>query len=270
MAIKAKLTETEFNALDAALKTLYKQSSDGFLLDAEGVEDVTGLKKVLDDKKADVDKLRKAIKDQEDRMKAFEGIDIDEAKTLIEEKRKLGDKKMLEEGKVEELFLARTDRLRKDYERQITVLQQQVVSEQKEKGNLTTRLEEVLIDTGLTEAAGKAGIRSSALRDVLLRGRTVWKLKDGKPTPYRNGEEILFGKDVTKPISMEEWVASLQPDAPHLFEPNSGARTEPGGGRSGSGPNRIVLTRDQARDVRTWRTAQDQAAKSGAEVVVEG
>jgi len=85
--------------------------------------------------------------------------------------------------------------------------------------------------------------------------------------PVRDDGSVVFGKNPQAPMTMEEWVSSLQAEAPHLFETNKGSGSEPTNRQASGG--RVTLTRDQARDVRTWRAAQDQAAKTGAQVVVQ-
>ena len=100
---------------------------------------------------------------------------------------------------------------------------------------------------------------------LVLRGRRIWKLVDGAPTPL-NGENIIYGKDANKPMEMIEWVGSLQTDAPHLFKPTGGGGSS-GSAQTGTGKN-IVLTREQARDPQTYRNAKATAEKAGATVTI--
>lgn len=263
MALKAKLTADEAQALPEATRSFYRQAGDGFVLDAEGVEDVSGLKTALDKER---DARRAAEKAAKDAAARFGDIDPEKAREALQRLHDLEDKNMLAAGQVDEVVAKRTERMRADYEAQMKRFGSDLETERAEKSKLSGRLSEVLIDSGLREAAVKAGVKSTALIDLQLRGRNVWKLKDGQPVPYRDDGTTLFGKNPPAPMTMDEWVASLQAEAPHLFETNKGAGSEPTN-RQGTG-GRITLTRDQARDVRTWRAAQDQASKSGAQVVV--
>jgi predicted RNase H-like nuclease (RuvC/YqgF family) len=264
MPLKAKVSEDEYQALSEPLREFYTKSGDGYRLDAEGVEDVGGLKKVLEDKKSDVAKLRAKI---EELTRTYDGLDPAEARAALEERQKMHDRKLIDEGKVEELVSKRTERLKAEAEAQARRLQKELENATQERDNLHKRLSEHLIDSGLATAAAKANVRPTAVVDLLLRGRNVWKIQDGQPVPFRDDGSPLFGKNAATPMSMEEWVASLQTEAPHLFESNKGAGSEPSASRiSGT---RITLTREQARDRRTWLAAEDQAKRTGGQVVVQ-
>lgn len=264
MALKAKITTDEYEALSDALRENYRQAGDHYVLDAEGVEDVTGLKKVLEEVKADRSKLRAEI---EKLKTSFGDVKPEDARRAMEELQRLQDEKLLEAGKVDELLTKRTERMRSDHDAQVKAFQNEIANTRKENEKLTQRLEEVLIDTGLQSVGVKVGVKPTAMQDLLLRGRVIWKLHEGRPTPFRDDGSVLYGKNPNTPMSMEEWVGSLQAEAPHLFETSRGVGSEPT--RAAGGNGRITLTRDQARDVRTWRNAQQEAAKTGAQVVVQ-
>src|ERR1041385_2361896 len=87
--------------------SLYVERDGAFFLDAEGAVD-----------KARVDEFRTnnlALKKQLDDIAArYEGIDPDAVKTLLAEKAKLEDQKLLKEGEVEKLVESRTRSLKSD------------------------------------------------------------------------------------------------------------------------------------------------------------
>jgi len=267
MPAKAQVTAEEFTTLPEPVQSLYVQDGDAYKLTIEdGMGDTASLRKALEAERTQRQTFEKEVRALRGRYK---DLDPEKAREALGRLQEMEDKQLLDTGKVEELLTKRTERMRLDFENQQKAYQQQMTALEQERGNLTTRLEEVLIDTGLTQACIKARVKESAIADVLLRGRRVWHLRDGKPLPLRDdGETVLYGKNPSVPMSMEEWVASLQSDAPHLFEENRGGGTAPGGRPSSSG-GRIVLSREQARDVRTWRQASDEAARSGAQLVVQ-
>lgn len=266
MPLKAKLTADEFAALDPALKPIYRDANGAFVLDAEGIEDVSGLKSALEKERADRKSYEKQLRDT---IAKYEGIDPEVARQATAELQKLQDKKLIDEGKIDELVNARVERMRADHAAQVKALQ----SRQEELDTLVksreSKLSEVLIDAALREAAIKNGARKTALEDVILRGRRVWKLEGDAPKPFDpvNGS-IKFGKDGKSPMSIDEWLGALQQEAPHLFEASTGSGTEPGAPRQIG--RTITITREQARDVQFYRQAAEQAAKSGAELVVAG
>jgi len=262
MALKAKLSTADYEALDESLKPLYRQSpsGDGFLLDAEGVEDVTGLKKTLEDMRLKRDKANQRVAEYE-KLNATP----EEIAAAIDERRQRQEKKLIDSNDVEGLVKARMDPVIKAKDAEITAIMRALDEERQKTGSLTTNLHTVVVENGITQAAQKAGVRPVAVRDVLSRAREIWKVEDGRPTPYGPDGNVLYGKNGT-PVSMDEWVSSLATEAAHLFEVSAGGGAEAGKARTLAG--KVVLTADQARDPRTYRAAREQALKDGTEIVI--
>jgi hypothetical protein len=120
----------------------------------------------------------------------------------------------------------------------------------------------------LNELAGKLGIRSSAVQDVKLRGRQIFRLNLEGGIEAFDGEKILYGKDPTRPLQMEEWLKDEEKNSPHWFESSSGGQVPPGGPQPGGG-GRFTLSREQAGNVATYRATKEQAAKVGQKVEIQ-
>jgi hypothetical protein len=261
MALKLVVPKEEFDGLDEAVKKLYVEKDGKFTLDAE-VEDVSGLKSALEKERGNVKKLKADLQSTTEMFKDIDPAKAREAQLKLQE---IEEQKMMSEGKVEELFAKRTERMKADHQNQVTEFNKQVDALKKESGVHKKRLSDLLIDGSLRQAAVKAGVHDSAIEDVVLRGRRVWKLVEDVPTPL-NGENIIYGKDANQPVEMVEWITGLQTDAPHLFKPTGGSGA-PGSGSQNTAKN-IVLTREQARDPQLYRTAKAQAEKTGAAVTI--
>lgn len=269
MALKATLTADEFKAQPEPLQGVYKQQGDVFVLDAdvESHPAVAGLKNTV-----------KATRDEADRFKReagefktkFGDLDPEKAREAIKFVEAQHDKKLIDEGKVDELVAKRVERMQAEHANQVKSLSKRADTVEQENKTLLGQLSEVLIDSALTTTAVKVGVRQTALDDVKLRGRMVWKLVDGKPTPHRPDGTLYYGADGRSLLSMEEWLGTLQQNAPHLFEASSGSGTDSSASGFRTTGRQIVLTREQARDVQTWRAAQEEAKKAGAEIVVQG
>ncbi|MGH9338846.1 MAG: hypothetical protein ACRD1R_04475, partial [Acidobacteriota bacterium] len=173
MTLKAVLEKLD--DVPEGIREHYKQGEDGkFRLDAEGVEfdeDVKGLKHVLESERKLSSKLKKE-------MERFKDVDPDRYRELEEEARKAKDKKLIDEGKIEELLVERTQRMKQDYEAKLREKDESLNSTQQ-------RLNKLLIDDRLRDAAIKAKVRDTAVDDVLLRGRITFRLDEsGNPAPY--------------------------------------------------------------------------------------
>lgn len=249
--------------IPAELKALYVEKDGKFLLDVDG--GVAG-----PDQAGALDKERKRARELEktlnDLRKNLEGLDPAKAREALATLRQLEEKGDLAElpealqTKVDAIVRKRTERMAADYQEKLAAAEGQVKT-------LNGRLEELLIDNGLRTAAAKSGVKPSAIDDVVLYGRTQWKLdKDGKPVPMK-GDEVLYGKDGKTPMSPDEWLADRSTDRPHWFEPSTGGGAKGSGARPGPG-NSVHLTREQAQDPRLYRAAKEQAAKAGVDLTI--
>ena len=167
----------------------------------------------------------------------FDGVDPDQFRELSAKAQKERDKKLIDAGKVDELVAERVAAMRSDFDKQL--------------GDLTAReqaankqLESLLIDGAIRDNAMKAGVRPTAIDDVLLRGRSVFRLQDGKPIPM-DGDKPIYGKS-GDPMGIDEWVGSLTDRAPHLFEPSQGGGSKQGAGARPSTPGRIAPADNRA------------------------
>lgn len=214
MSLKLQIDKLE-DAPEAA-RSLYVEKEGKFVLPVEGVVD-----------KSKLDEFRSnnvALKSQLDELaKKFDGVDPAEFKRLSEEHSKVKNKKLVEEGKIEELLTDRTAAMTKEYNAQIK-------KQADELGTTRAQLEKLLIDNAIQMEAAKAGVRVTAMEDILLRGRQRFKLQDGMAVPVGQDGKVIYGKDGVSPQSMIEWLADLAPAAPHLFESSTGGGTKPGAG----------------------------------------
>lgn len=95
--LKAKLNKDDFSKLDKSLQEFYVASGDDYVLDAEGVEDVTGLK-------SKITELLKDTKNKGDLLKQFEGLDAEAARKALEEMEKIEEQKLADKGEYENLL----------------------------------------------------------------------------------------------------------------------------------------------------------------------
>ena len=232
MALKYKYASK--GEVPAEHATLYVEREGAFYLDAEGATD----KAKADELRNHNIELRKQIEEHNAR---FGGIDPDEVRRLVAEKRKLEEEKLrLEEqqqikaGEVEKVVEGRVKGLKADWDKQLSTVTA-------ERDSLTSRLTAIQIDQGVITAATKRGLRPTAIPDITARARIVFKLVNGVPRAFEaDGTTVRYGKDGVTPMTLEEWVDAQVSDAPHLFESNAGggAAGNPAGG--GTGSNRSV------------------------------
>lgn len=206
MALKFKITKLE--DVPEAVRPLYVKDSDGegFKLDVEGVVPTEKLAEFRDNNV----ELKK-------KLEAFDGIDPKKHKDLLKLEENVKGKELMEAGKLDQLITERTSAMKTEFEGQIKGLTD-------EKGLLTRQLEGLLIDSAVRAAATESGVLPSAVDDVLLRAKSVFKIDEGKAVPYKD-DKIIYGKDGLNPMTVGDWTKNLAASAPHLFVPNKGAQT---------------------------------------------
>ncbi len=230
MALKFKYKTKEEVPADVA--ALYVEREGAWLLDVDGAAE-----------KAKLDEFRTTnvalMKERDDLVKRFEGIDPDEVRKLADEKRKLEEQQQLKLGEVEKVLENRLKTAKAEWDKQLAGVTG-------ERDALNSRLTSIQIDQGVTTVATKKGLRPTAIPDITARARNVFKLVNGVPTAFEaDGQTVRFGKDGISPMTLEEWVDQQVADAPHLFESNAGggaggASSQNGNGSGGAGGNRSV------------------------------
>ena len=214
MALKFKYAAKE--QVPAEHAAFYVERDGAFVLDAEGAVD----KSRVDEFRTNNLTLKKQL---DDLAKRYEGIDPDAVKTLLADKARLEDEKLIKDGEVEKLVEKRTKAILTDMEKRLQTAEQAASS-------LSGQLLEKEIDRNIVEAATKLGLRASAIPDIKARARSVFKISGGAIAAVdADGKNPVYGKDGVTPLTFDEWVSRQVVDAPHLFESSAG------GGAVGNG-----------------------------------
>lgn len=270
MALKAKISKDDHAKLADALKEHYVERDGAFVLEAEGLVASTALE-------GERAARAKAARDFQELKDKIGDLDPEAARKALKQVQELADRKLLDEGKVEELIKARTDAMRVDHENQINGFKKQITERDTTIGTLTGTLKKLRINSELMPLAVKKGVQPGALSDVISRmtitgeglGGIKWDI-DGDQVVAKVGDQIKYGKDPQKPMSFEEGLDLLaaNPESKHLFAPNQGGGAGGGSRSSGSGGSRTI-SNDDASDPAKYRAARDEARKAGVELVVQ-
>ena len=264
MALKALITEEDFNALPEPVQAEYTQGDDGrYQLDVEGVdgfalEDVGGLKKSLSTERSSRQKLEK-------QLKQFEDLDPEEARNALEALQNQPDQKTVEE-RAKELAEQRTQQFVKKHQQELSTREEQLQSMDKQ-------MRKLLIDNQVNSALDEHGGDKAVLPYFIKQRVDMQKDDSGN---YRtvvlneDGNEEVDGRG--DPVSVSDFIANLAKDQKYgAYFKGSGARgsgadgagSDAGGdGRSGRTPKQIP-----SNDIETISRYRDQIAKGEVEVV---
>lgn len=238
MGLKATLDTLD--GLDQFLHQFYIKSDDGksFKLDAEGVEDVGGLKSALtrqtDAARKNADEIRKL-------QERYKDIDPDQVRAIMGRMANDDEAKLIAEGKIDEVINKRIEKQKAALERQVTEANQRAeLSDGRAK-----KFSQRVLDDQLRASANKTGVHASAVDDVLFRGRTMFSLdEDGKAIQLDSEGHTVLGKDGKNPFTPDEWLATMKETAPHWFPAATlgGGALYRNGAALGGGPDISKLT----------------------------
>lgn len=203
-----------------AARGLYEKTGDDYVLVVDDSPFKAKLKEFRDNNIG----LLKAKEDLEGKLEALKGVDPAEYSKMKKQLEEMEDKTLIDDGKIDELVALRTERMRKDFESQAAKLTEAKESAEKSSTENRTRLEKVLIDSQISQAVtGKGTVRKGAMPDILSRAKETWRLDDdGNPVAVNQDGSKRYGKDGSKPLSMDEWAGDLLNEAGFLFEGSSG------------------------------------------------
>lgn len=216
---KFKMTATELENVDASVKALYTKGDDGnFYL--TGITGITNKEKVDEFRNNNITLMEK--------LKSFDGIDVNKYHTLLQNEQNQDGKKTITvkdlEAKVKEGVEERVKTMRTEFNT--------------EKTDLTTKnelmgrqLESLLIDNSVNVAAVEHNVLKTAFGDVISRAKAIFKVEEGKAVGY-DGDKKLYDASGTNPLSISTWVKQLGETAPHLFTGSTGGNLIDGSGVS--------------------------------------
>jgi len=217
MTLKFQVDSLE--GIGEAQQSLYaKNDEDGkFYLQVEGAVS----KKKLDEFRNNNITLRQEAEKYKD-------INLDKYNELLAAAVDADKKKMVPVSKIDEMVAEKTKTMQQEHAKTVQKLET-------EKGQLNSSLNTLLIDTDVRKnAVGDAyKVTDTAMDDVVMRAKTVFKVENGRAVPYDGNNNIIYGKDGTNPMSVNEWITGLHKTAPHLFDKSAGSGAT--GGAFGTG-----------------------------------
>jgi len=232
MALKANVSKAEFDALPDGIKEHYKEDGDsGYWLEAEGVEDVSGLKSALTKERENVSQLKQSLG-------KFKDVDPAKYQELLQAAEEDEKKKLASRGKWEAL------------EKQLIEKHNGELKGRDERlGSLSKEIERLLI-----EAEGTSAIAAAKGSPVLLMphlkartkvfeedGKFVAKVIDDKGNPRigdAQGTPMTFAQLVEEMKSSEQFGRAFEASG-------AGGSGAPGGGGAAGRNGSKTVSRQQ-------------------------
>jgi len=203
----------------------------------------------------------------EEMSKTWEGLDPQAVRTIMSRLENDEEAKLLAEGKTDAVIERRTERLKADHQKQLEKAEQSRMTLQEQLEAAQGQVKKLMVEGSLRQAAAELGVVPSAIEDALFRAMGVFTVREDGKLVAEEGGSTVYGKDGKNPMTPAEWLETMKEKAPHWFPAPSGGGAAGGpGGRGGS----HTITREQARDVQTYRAAKAAAQKAGATLQIVG
>lgn len=253
---KTKLRVTALEDVPEHLREYYTKLPDGsYELDVDG--DLTPGQ--LRQAKAATEAALREKAELEEKLKSYSGIDVkkyEQGLKLLQNVEDETERKLLSEGKYEEVFSARVARMKASHENEINKYRELQAKAESEAKRAQRMMGEYRRNTELHSSLSALGLkpRKGALMDIEARAARVFSVDEetGNLVPRDSNGGIIRGSK-GEALSMQEFLSNLATDeAPHVFEAAKG-----GGGRGddGRGPGKIVLSKSDPRAMAQHSTA---------------
>lgn len=191
---KLKAVLDSLEGVDDAVKGLYVERDGKHYLDAEGVEDVSGLKSSLEKQKREAKEAREALK-------RYDGIDPEEFQRLKEAADAAEAKKLEAEGNYKEIR-----------ERDAKAHAKELEKRDAEIGRRDRFIEKLVIENELNAAIEKVGV----IPELKDGARALFMIKGAKVVATEDGYNGLLG-DVPISDYVESWAKT--DEAAHYLRP---------------------------------------------------
>jgi len=179
-------------------------------------EAIHGLKskneELLGEKKTIQEKLL-MFKDIKDPKKALEAL------TFIEESE---EAQMIRDGKFDELLEKRTSTMRIEHENKVNDLLQKYEDTSKTAHTFQSLYETKMMDDAMRREAVRAGVRSEAIEDVLLRAKNIYTLDANGVPEARDAKGSLRKNEKDNVLTPSVWLEDLKSSSPHYWPSSEG------------------------------------------------
>lgn len=228
MALEATVKDLE--SVDEKFRGLYKKLDDGtFSIDLEGPKE---LKARVDEFRQNNIAYRKELEDLKQKLQSVDGIDPEKYKQgqeALETLEKQADKKLIDEGKIDEVVSSRTERMRQDYEGKIKALEESHSKMKEQNEEMLHYIERSKVEVEASTALNSVGmVKKGAMGDLINRALGTWRFdaQTKQISPVGSDGKTIYGKDPQTIMTMKEWAEQQLVDAPFLFEANTGGESK--------------------------------------------
>jgi len=182
--------------------------------------------------------LLNTIKTNKEALSKIDGLDVDSLLSLKDKIENDEILSLLASGKSSEALEKHTERLQLNHNAELKSVTEKLTAAEQASATDRQQLHGLLIDGEAMKAFVSAKGRETAVPDVILRAKQIFKVERDEKT----GENIVAARDAKGDLiqgekgnlTFQEWAEGLKETAPHLF-PDSESGFGKGGGPNSDG-----------------------------------
>lgn len=151
-----------------------------------------------------------AQKQLKEKLGTYGDLDPAKAREALAKQQEMADKKLIDEGKLDELVLQRTERMKEDYEKKY----QELANQAEQAKSFANKFKGRVLSDEIRAAATQLGVIPTAIDDAIYRSRELFTVDDeGRVTPTESAGLDAKGN----PLTTKAWLESMREKAPHWF-----------------------------------------------------
>lgn len=235
-----------------ALRSHYKETEGGYELNVDNP-----LRSKVDEFRQNNRELFNKNRELSEQLKALDSVkNIDPAKyseyqQAYEQMQAVKDKKLIEEGKIEEVLAERTERMRSELGGKIQSLEALRDKLQGQVDSLSKSLSSRVVRDELSRVLSEVGtLKPGTLDTALLIGGQTWRTDPQRPDSIiamKADGSPEYGQDGSSPLTKLEWAKSLLKSHSYLWEDAQGGGA--GGGKKviSTGEGKVAVNFDDPK-----------------------
>lgn len=219
--------------------------------DPQNVSDVEKLTKQMEqfqttisEQQEEIERLRnhstKLLSEKKQLSKQYEGLgDPEMLHNILKQFQNDEDAKLFAEGKGTEVLKKHTERLKLDFQEQLDTLAKERDTYAQEKDTYAKKYHEEKAGHALRSAAAAAGVRDSAVDDILLRGKGIFTINEQNELEARDKDGNLVVVE-GKALNPKLFIEGLRETYPHYWPESQSGGAHGGNGAESKVPNPFI------------------------------
>ena len=156
-----------------------------------------------------------------EKLREFDGLDIGNVKKMMETLESSEEAKLLAEGKTEEVFARRFEKINLDYSSKITDLSTKLESAERIASEAESRANAKIAEVEIRRQAEKADVLPTAIDDIVMKGSGLFTVDSDGQIIQRDSEGKIIETD-GKATTVDVWLDSVKVSSPHFWPGSKG------------------------------------------------